>query len=105
MVPTRRRPEPPSPWEWLSQLVSVWPFVVFIGALIVATVTMELTLVSLQKQVAFITIRQDSSVKRTEARDYMTCHMFEIIVAMKKDSTTIKLPQRCIDVFQSMGYR
>lgn len=106
MVQSRRRPDPPpSPWEWLSQLVSVWPFILFIGALIVATVTMELTLVSLQKQVTVITTRQDSSVKRADARDYMTCHMFEIIVGMKRDTASIRLPKRCDDVFQSMGYR
>lgn len=104
MSPARRRPET-SPWEWLTQLVQVWPVIVFLGALIAATVTMELSVVGLQKQVALITTRQDSSVKRADARDYMTCHMFEIIVGMKRDTASIRLPKRCDDVFQSMGYR
>lgn len=105
MSPARRRPEPPSTWDWLRQVKEFWPIILFIGGLIAATVTTELTLINLQKQVLLITARQDSGSKRSEARDYMTCHMFEIIVGMKKDTIAVRLPKRCDDVFQSMGYR
>lgn len=100
----RRRP-PPSTWDWLRQLADVWPVVVFLGGLIAAVVAAEITLVSLQRQVLTITQRQDSSVRRAETRDYMTCHMFEILLSLKKDTTVMHLPKRCDDVFQSVGYR
>lgn len=105
MVPHRKRPEPPSTWDWLRQIKEFWPIILFIGGLIAATVTTEITLINLQRQVLSITQRQDSSVKRADARDYMTCHMFEIIVGLKSDTVAVRLPKRCDDVFQQMGYR
>lgn len=102
MSPARRRPET-SPWEWLRQLIAVWPVIIFIGAFIAATVTTELNLVTLQKQMIVMTQRQDSGSKRAERRDYMVCRLFEF--QLEHDTTGVKLPKNCSDLFQDMGER
>lgn len=104
MVQSRRRSDPPpSPWEWLRQLTAVWPIILFFGAFIAATVTTELNLVTLQKQMIMMTQRQDSGSKRAERRDYMVCRLFEF--QLEHDTTGVKLPKNCSDLFQDMGER
>ena len=113
MVRNRRRFDPPpSPWEWLRELVSYWPALLGMLTVIAFILRLEQSILEIQSTISAdhqsilaINARQDSGSKRAEARDYMTCHMFEIIVGMKKDTAAIRLPKRCDDVFQNIGYR
>jgi hypothetical protein len=108
----RRRGDPVSPWEWLRELIAYWPALLSLLTVIAFILRLEQKILEIQstqtadhQSILMINARQDSGSKRAEARDYMTCHMFEIIVSMKRDTAAVRLPKRCDDVFQSMGYR
>lgn len=103
MTPARRRSD--SSWNWLRQIKEFWVIIVFIIGAIIAFLNTQRAVIDLQKQMLTVTQRQDSGAKRAEARDYMTCRMFEIVVTLKKDSALVTLPKRCEDVFQNVGYR
>lgn len=95
--------------SWLGSILAYWP-------LILATLTVIAFILNAQRDIAqlkgdvivnggriqSIVARTDSLTQSAVVRDYMVCRVFEIL--LKKDSTAMKLPKHCDDVFQNIGY-
>lgn len=95
---------------WLGSVLAYWP-------LILATLTVIAFILNAQRDIAqlkgdvqvnggriqTISSRTDSLTQSAILRDYMVCRVFELL--LKRDTTSLKLPKHCDEVFQGMGYR